>query len=187
MRNIGNEIEGFYSNFVFALEFLTVSTAHRAASFGNVFTILSASLRNTRSPAGQGITDEPFGAHVKPRRFGVGIKVDGLSLRCNILFARAPRARCSPVLASHTAMILTISKLGTKPDRNIRYERSRLITEIDTQPVKYMIGAACPALVVAATAARNACWAMAMTGARWWRPVAGTRRRHHPPHGPRAG
>ena len=90
MRNIGSEIEEVYSNFVSAMEFLTVSKAHRAASFGKVFADASKSLRNTKSPDRQSITSEPFSALVKYRRFGAGTKRESLSLRCNNLFACAP-------------------------------------------------------------------------------------------------
>ena len=130
MHNIGNEIKELYLSFVSTLEFLTVSTAPRAASFGKMFTNSPTSLRNTQSLTGQGITGEPFGAHLKSRQFDAGIKVEDLSLRCNILFARAPRARCSVVQTSHADMILSISMLGMKPDRNGRYERSRILPKL---------------------------------------------------------
>lgn len=130
IHNIGNEIEEMHSNFVSAMEFLTVSTAHRAASFGKVFTIPPTSLRNTQSPDRQSITGEPFGAQVKSRRIGTGTKLEGLSLRCNNLFARALRARSCSVMTSHADMIRSISKLSATPDRNVRYERSRLLPKL---------------------------------------------------------
>ena len=120
MRNIGHEIEEMYLNFMSAMEFLTVSKAHRAASFGRLFTNASKKLQNTQSPDRQSITGEPFGAQVKFRRFGAGTKLKGLSLRCNNLFAHALQARCSAVPTSHAAMVLTISKLTTRSDRSAR-------------------------------------------------------------------
>ena len=143
MHNIGNEIEEINANIVAAMEFLIVRTAHRAASFGKAFTISSTSLRNTQSSDRHGITREPFGAQVKSRRIDAGAKLEGLSLRCNILFAHAPRARCSSVLTSHAAMILSALKLSINPDREGRYVRSRLMPKLmyNEQDIQSMRGA----------------------------------------------